>query len=93
MLCIFCSLPVFLTSLVPRNQFGKDRRWNGILRKESQYMKKGTSECSYTLEERVLKWGQKCKYVPPASGLPVTECTSVLIEVGRGSESRVWVEI
>lgn len=35
----------------------------------------------------------KCKYVPPASGLPVTECTSVLIEVGRGSESRVWVEI
>lgn len=35
----------------------------------------------------------KCKYVPPASGLPVMECTSVLTEVGRGSESRVWVEI
>lgn len=58
MLWLFCSLPIFLTSLVPGNQFGKDRSWNDLLRKEPQYMKKGTSECSYMLEERVLKSGK-----------------------------------
>lgn len=35
----------------------------------------------------------KCKCVPPASELSVMECTSVLVVVGRGSESRVWIEI
>lgn len=58
MLWLFCSLLIFLTSLVPGNQFGKDRSWNDLLRKEPQHMKKGTSECSYMLEERVLKSGK-----------------------------------
>lgn len=35
----------------------------------------------------------KCKYVPPASALAITYCTSVLVEVDRGSESRVGIEI
>lgn len=35
----------------------------------------------------------KCEYVPLASVLAVTKCTSVLVEVGRGSKSRVWIEI
>lgn len=88
MLCMFWSLPIFLTSLVPGNQFVKDRNWRGLLRKDPLYTKKRYFRMQSYVRREGAKTREdllKCEYVSPVS----VTCYRVYICTCWGEE-RVW---